>query len=943
MGGSASKNSFAPLLEQLNQSMSSVAVNDEEEFWRNFLGAAITSAEITEGIRPHDIRLLKTEQKSLCSALFKGIVLCMKRCVDETVQRADLSISADDSRSLLTCVRLLTRLMPAMLEDPNNEFVKVLFWRSGGYVPIVQQTFKMQNHSEIQEVHQQPPHTDPHPTNSTGTRTTGAGTAPQSGRTAATANMTLAVEMLTALQRLLFLKGFTCPPSDIVIKPGDNMPCHKIDTRFVWQGGVGAARDLAVPNVSSQILKNRSEVLRCLLVCFSGSLFQSIDEYQLSHPVWLRVFTNGDLPYTANVFSSLLSYVLAFQPTGRVFSASSEATELVQLCLQVLVVVFDYDPSLFVHRKSQSTRHHGNSQSYERNHNRSREDASAASGVASSTSLSSTASSSLRNVYRTMLSSIKKETEVQFLFDGTVRLLQPVLRSKGWFASASPSSSAKAHQHPTYFQELLLVLWHVSTTNPSYLRQVAASADTNKLLIPILFLLLEASHARVSDSVGNPLAGGAAVEHGPSRVGILHMCSFILLVLSSEREYCVRLNEPFLGKFPLNVPIFQGTHVDLLILVINGVVVNSTSSSSSDSLIDMLLTVLCNVSAYARVLCLESCVKLLALVKRFSHPGWLFSAPYHYHDVFFLLDVFNNIIQYQYVGNTRLIYSILRQSELFVALENMSFPYDYIAKKRLTNANSNDDETNTVMHHTMSTASTTAVSAESVRQSGKQGSPSQSGMESQKMDVESENVRRSIESTSADVSGRSGKRTVGLQSPPQESTQGVLRGGDWRPTEEWFSDWKAKLPLHTIMRLNHCLLPKVEKECYEKDLIDQAQVLSFLERTTLVGLLPVPHPIIIRNYQPNAYTSLWFTSYMWGLLFSQSQSSLTFDWRKIKLIVINNHDTAAMSNDDTIRTTQKGNVVALGTADAGTTTASHFNTPQHVQRQPSVGEQIATV
>jgi hypothetical protein len=38
-----------------------------------------------------------------------------------------------------------------------------------------------------------------------------------------------------------------------------------------------------------------------------------------------------------------------------------------------------------------------------------------------------------------------------------------------------------------------------------------------------------------------------------------------------------------------------------------------------------------------------------------------------------------------------------------------------------------------------------------------------------------------------------------------------------------------------------------------------------------VGLLPVPHPIVIRKYQANQYTSLWFTAFLWGVIFLRNQ------------------------------------------------------------------------
>lgn len=42
--------------------------------------------------------------------------------------------------------------------------------------------------------------------------------------------------------------------------------------------------------------------------------------------------------------------------------------------------------------------------------------------------------------------------------------------------------------------------------------------------------------------------------------------------------------------------------------------------------------------------------KLLHLLEAFSTPWFLFSSPQNHHLVFFLLEVFNNIIQYQFDG-----------------------------------------------------------------------------------------------------------------------------------------------------------------------------------------------------------------------------------------------------------------------------------------------------
>ena len=59
----------------------------------------------------------------------------------------------------------------------------------------------------------------------------------------------------------------------------------------------------------------------------------------------------------------------------------------------------------------------------------------------------------------------------------------------------------------------------------------------------------------------------------------------------------------------------------------------------------------------------------------------------------------------------------------------------------------------------------------------------------------------------------------------------------------------------------------MEKICIDRGLTDESEILRFLQHGTLVGLLPVPHPILIRKYQPNPGTAMWFRTYMWGVIY----------------------------------------------------------------------------
>jgi len=186
--------------------------------------------------------------------------------------------------------------------------------------------------------------------------------------------------------------------------------------------------------------------------------------------------------------------------------------------------------------------------------------------------------------------------------------------------------------------------------------------------------------------------------------------------------------------------------------------------------------------------------------------------------VFFLLDIFNNVIQYQFAGNCQLVYALIRRKKMFDRLKLMSIPVDGNA----------EDVANNV---------TTEVSSPD----GSKPSAHQNGDEN----VISESFVPSI---------------------------------------DWLNNWKRRLPIGTVMRLLDHLVPLVEQLCRKcEGQVDEGLVLDYIKNTTLVGILPIPHPIVVRRYQPNKFTNIWFTTYLWGVLFLRNQKVPLFDGTKIKL------------------------------------------------------------
>lgn len=291
-------------------------------------------------------------------------------------------------------------------------------------------------------------------------------------------------------------------------------------------------------------------------------------------------------------------------------------------------------------------------------------------------------------------------------------------------------------------------------------------------------------------------------------------------------------------------------------------------------------------------------VKLLHLLEAFSTPWFLLSAPNNHHLVFFLLEMFNNIIQYQFDGNSNLVYTIIRKRHVFHAMANLPSDMSGIAKclkaKKLEKTKSvpaaipkvttkeqdaeedediEDDDSDVDKDEMLGEECPTAVDAEA------------GTLKATLKDTPKLNDITEKESThpTDDVASSSSDSHSKISIPKPKVSQNVE---SWAPTNEWVQSWRSKLPLQTIMRLLQVLVPQVEKICIDKGLTDETEILKFLQHGTLVGLLPVPHPILIRKYQPNSETTDWFRTYVWGVIYLRNLDPSIWYETDVKLFEI---------------------------------------------------------
>ncbi|XP_044035487.1 protein HID1b isoform X3 [Siniperca chuatsi] len=649
----------------------------------------------------------------------------------------------------------------------------------------------------------------------------------------------LAESLLMAIADLLFCPDFTAQ-SHKKSSPDAAEDIRSIDScEYIWEAGVGFAQSPPLNYVHDL---NRTELLKLLLTCFSEAMYLPPSSERKTHNPWVSFFCSTENRHALPLFTSLLNVVCAYDPVGYgipynhlLFSDYRE--QLVEQAIQILIVTLEHEAG------------------------------SAASAALQA--LDSSASPSAEeeqepagpdNLFVNYLSRIHREEDLGFILKGLARLLNNPL-----VQTYLPRSTKKIQFH----QELLILFWKFCDFNKKFLFFVLKSSDVLDMLVPILFHL---NDARADQCESYSL---------PARVGLMHIGVFILLLLSGERNFGVRLNKPYTLRVPMDIPVFTGTHADLLIVIFHKIV--TSGHQRLQPLFDCLLTIIVNISPYLKSLSMVTANKLLHLLEAFSTPWFLFSFPQNHHLVFFLLEVFNNIIQYQFDGNCNLVYAIIRKRNVFHQLANLPSDTASIQRALQKKKKSGISRTNSTETESME-GSRPAVPAEpGTLKTSLEATPGIDKI-TEKSQVSEDGTMIAVPhsdspQTTADSSAIAGASDTESNSERDHEVyhveseaarsrlSSVSSSAAWSANPDWVLSWKAKLPLQTIMRLLQVLVPQVEKICIDKGLTDESEILKFLQHGTLVGLLPVPHPILIRKYQANAGTAMWFRTYMWGVIY----------------------------------------------------------------------------
>jgi hypothetical protein len=566
---------------------------------------------------------------------------------------------------------------------------------------------------------------------------------------------------------------------------------------------------------------------------------QSPDTYDPCQSLWLEVATSPDAPYAEIVFCSLMNVVLGYDPIGygvpygKQFTTDS-AFSLMEAAAQAIIVLLDFGRPIAPPASEGASAGTDNSVVYVEAHDEH------ASGF---------------NVFRRLLRDISDPQQLNFLFRGFSRLLNNVHKAQTTFLPNSATQISIA-------QELLVLLWKCLEEVPAFVPFILKEnqCDVNELVVPLCFFLLQG-------------------RQDPSQLGVLYLCTFALLRLSGERSFSVALNRPYKAQLPVDMPLFKGSHADLVVITLHRLVGSGMAELSA--LYTCFLTVICNISPYCKTLCASAALKLVNLLELFTSPKVLFAADSNYTSVVMLLESLNNLVQYQYEGNFNLIFSILSRRRVFEWLNNFSVPaavqdqaavvagdgvspVPQLKQTPLAAAGASGDEkgdvkrqekgqreveTDEVSAPATSSARTPVISVREEEEKEQQqeegrglGTQARSSDISSSLDEkvggsekkEKEELGEGARASSSSNGAAAGTNT-GTPPQPQPQPQQQQQQQVFVPTAEWVERVRRELPLHTVMRLLRHLVPLVEELAAAGKRMDELSVLGFIRRTTMVS------------------------------------------------------------------------------------------------------------
>ncbi|PWN34709.1 uncharacterized protein FA14DRAFT_120614 [Meira miltonrushii] len=822
----------------------------------------------------------------------------------------------DRTKEALNCCRILTRLLPIIMEE-TDEFEQHLLWTEQpadanrttdlwGKVTSQKAVQKSPEPSaspdesqENQFVIEESDEEDEEAENSSSVRDRAPSDPLRSQTKERKASQSetnlrpsLGERLTKATVDFLFYSGFSIPWSEEQINASsDNKVSASRVQYIISEKGIGSSVDIA--GRTKTHINHRLEVLRLLLVLLSKNIYVTPSRQKATENYALRILvTKLEKSVVLPLLCTLLNVSIASSKNenwlGNLTSLPADLVKerlaggedgrpvTMTIALQLLNIVLGYEAPA----KDDS-------------------DQADQSGIGTpilpgtprpnlTPKLSQLSVNSFRskdvqtNTFRLYLSKLHRQSDFHLLADGIFAILaqrpSPAALLNGNAAGQVMDTSAAGPHIP----ETILVLWRLLWHNAKF-RTFLLEDRSPQLMAHMLF------HA-----LNN--------KDSAARQGLVRLVVFILHDISCDRAFAVNIckagsgaKAKITGSQRWGVAVGGGS-ADILIQAIYALI--ATTKSSLSALYAPMIITLTNVSPYFKNLSILSSNKLMALFSSFANPTFLLADEGNPRVLYFLIETLNNVVQHGFQRNPNVAYAIVRNHQTIERLANFTLRRG-IAEVRRSRRRGG-------LLGNVITSPRSEFPPSSPRQTGEFTSPRSSaekqndtsgeeGRNEAEQAPSSEKARGKMRQTSTSMDQNTAYAAAMQEDEEDELVNGfndeelhlaasMLGRNGFVPTQAWVSSWHKGLPLDVLQITIVELVPKVEELCGRigsKSNADE-RVLALLREQNLDDVLPnkavgkaqdgtdltkTPQP---RPFKWTSHVSIWLLSYLWGLIYVTS-------------------------------------------------------------------------
>lgn len=609
----------------------------------------------------------------------------------------------------------------------------------------------------------------------------------------------------------------------------------------IWETGVGCTTPITS---SHELESNKVEVLRFLLTLCSDCLYISPAALPLQGSRFLTyMVTMVDRRTAMATLCSLLNTILKYSPGWKVpydhMIISDRHRQLITYSLQYLLVLLIYPIPETV--------------------------------IASSADKEKAPP---KNIFRHLCGKIHKTEDLQFIGNSLAKMLsQPI--------HASLSYLPGSRQEISWIPELTMLFWDLIQCNKKFRAYLIASDCMQDYMTILLYYI----HEKRLD---------------PTKIGLVRLCSYVLLYLTTERSFAISLAKPFSNQttIPHNIQpaSFSGSYSDYLITQLYKII--TTSNKALSFLVPTFLDCIYNISPFIRNLSYSAASNIVQLTATLSNPAFLFAKEFNHHLLISLLKSINLIIECNFHANRNLIFLIMKNESIFLKIQALRTEEDL--DQIISSTSGNPDL------KVPARSSSSELPLDSADQFVIGDSDDEDIHEA---DSEKDNSIEARESTKfpelAPLTTKARNKGKEMRMPLRSSsTSPQLHGGKFAASSSWTLTWLPLLPTHTVCSMITYLRatipyfqnnvdgsgsgprPSLESRLAEPSkVIDQLASVSKIDGVIFYNYTPrvpenpmgeVPTQNLPADYEvvrfPWTRGSLgWYESILWGSIFQSER------------------------------------------------------------------------